>query len=74
MAELSFPYLTGRARAMMSWANIPVDNRGKVAIEAIKTATVLDGLAIIKYKGKSDTRYVHVHCKNPHWARNLHVF
>ena len=74
LAELSFPYLAGRARAMMGAANIPVDTHGKVAIEAIKLATMLDGLAIVVYGGKSDTRYVHVHGKNPRWARNLHVF
>ena len=59
LAELSFPYIAGIARAMMSAANIPVGTRGKVAIEAIKCATQLDGLVIVKVEGESQARDMH---------------
>ena len=36
LAELSFPYIAGIARSIMSTANIPVGTRVKVAIKAIK--------------------------------------
>ena len=48
---------------MMSAANIPVGTRGKVAIEAIKCATQLDGLVIVKVEGKSQARDMHVYAK-----------
>ena len=53
LAELFFPYIAGIARAMMSTANIPTGTRGKVAIETIKCATQLNGLASVKVDVKS---------------------
>jgi len=47
LAELAFPYLAGKARAMMGAANVPDDVRGKLTIKAIKCATQLDGLRVI---------------------------
>ena len=44
LAELAFPYLAGRSRAMMGAAHVPDDARGKVALEALNCATMLDGL------------------------------
>ena len=35
LVELAFPYLLGKARAMMGAAFIPLEIQGKVAIEAI---------------------------------------
>lgn len=74
LAELAFPYLAGRARAMMSAAHIPPDVRGKVAIEAIKLATQLDGLILVKLNGKLASRDEHVFGSNPKWSKNLRVF
>ena len=74
LAELSFPYVAGIARAMMSAANIPTGTRGKVAIEAIKCATQLDGLVIVKVDGESKARDMHVYDKLPKWTRNMRNF
>ena len=56
LAELSFPYTAGIARSMMSAVNIPTGTRGKVAIKAIKCATQLDRLVIVKVDGESKAR------------------
>ena len=36
LAKLAFPFLSGKAQAMMSAAFIPVESHGKVAIEALR--------------------------------------
>ena len=54
-AELAFPYLAGKARAMMGAAHIPDDIRGKVGSEAIKCATQRNGLRVIKVQDKIGT-------------------
>ena len=74
LAELSFPYIAGKARAMMGAAHVPDDVRGKLAIEAIKCATQLDGLRVITVSGKTATRDVHVFKSNPNWAVNLRTW
>ncbi len=74
LAELSFPYIAGKARAMMGAANVPDDTRGKLAIEAIKCATQLDGLRVITVGDKTATRDVHVFKSNPNWAVNLRTW
>ena len=45
---------------MMGAAHIPDDVRGKLAIEAIKCATQLDGLRVIKVQDKTGTQDFHV--------------
>ena len=74
LAELSFPYIAGKARAMMGAAHVPDDVRGKLAIEAIKCATQLDGLRVITVGGKTATRDFHVFKSNPNWAVNLRTW
>ena len=54
-AETAFPYLAGKARSMMLAANVPIVERGKVAIEAIKNATQLDGLHVVTIKDVTQT-------------------
>jgi hypothetical protein len=65
LAELSFPYTAGKARAMMRAAHISDDACGKLAIEAIKCATQLDGLGVITVGGKTATQGFHVFKSNP---------
>ena len=43
LAELTFPYLAGKAHAMMGEAMVPDDLKSKVALKAISCATQLDG-------------------------------
>ena len=74
LAELAFPYLAGRARAMMGAAHMPGDSRGKVSLEVLKCATMLDGLRIVEVDGKQMTRDEHIHGKNPKWATNLRTW
>ena len=74
LAELAFPYLAGRARAMMGAAHIPDNSRGKVSLEVLKCATMLDGLRIVEVNGKRKTQDEHIHGKNPKWATNLRTW
>ena len=73
-AELSFPYIAGIARVMMSAANIPIGTRGKVVIIATRCATQLDGLVTVKVEGKSQARDMHVYEKLPKWTSNTRTF
>ncbi len=50
---------------MMGAVHIPDDVQGKVVIEAIKCATMLDGLMIVEMAGKEATRGEHVYGANP---------
>ena len=74
LAELAFPYLAGKARAMMGAARVPGDIKSKVALEAIACATQLDGLVVVDVKGKPTTRDAHMFGVNPSWSSKLHVW
>jgi hypothetical protein len=50
---------------MMRAAHIPDDSRGKISLEVLKCATMLDGLRIDKVDGKQKTRDKRIHGKNP---------
>jgi hypothetical protein len=74
LAELAFPYLAGKARAMMGGAMVPEDIKSKVALDAISCATQLDGLVVVKIKGKLATSDVHLFGANPTWSKKLRVW
>ena len=79
MAEVAFPYLVGKASAMMGAANMPPEKRQFVVIEALKCATQLDGLRVIELVGESGTvrrmtRDEWVLGANPKWVVNLRTF
>lgn len=74
LAELAFPYLGGRARAMMGAAHVPVDLRYRVAVEAVRCATQLDGLVVVTLNDKTCTRDEHVYGKVPKWATKLRTY
>ena len=59
---------------MMGAAHVPNDVRGKLAIKAIKCATKLDGLWVIKVGDKTGTRDIHVFKSNPGLAVNLRTW
>lgn len=75
-AETSFTGLSGRARAMMNAANIPNGTRGKVGIEALKTAVQLDGLVPVTINGRTATRDEHFFGDKPSFVKGnaLRVF
>lgn len=73
-AENSFKTVSGRARAMMSAANLPDEIRGKVAVEAIMCAVQLDGLVVVEVNGKRMTRDQHMYGSNARWSKHMRVF
>ena len=74
LAELAFPYLAGKAYAMMGEAMVPDDLKAKVALEAISCATQLDGLVVVKIKGRLATCDFQMFGANPTWSKRLHVW
>ena len=74
LAELCFPFIAGKARAMMGAVHIPDDIQGKVAIKAIKCATQLDGLNIVIVGGMTGMRDFHVFGSNSNWSSNLRTW
>jgi hypothetical protein len=52
LAELGFAHLANYGRALMARANVPLNIRYKVFTKAFKTATLLDGLTVIKIGNK----------------------
>ncbi len=68
-AEVGFYVILNRARAMMHHANIPVRLRYRLWREAVKTATLMDGLVVVKFKGKEKTRYEHIFGSVPGFAK-----
>ena len=71
LAMLAFPFLLGKARAMMSAAFIPSNVCGKVAIKAVCCVMQIDGLTVVDVEGKSKTRDEHVFHEKPGWVVNL---
>ena len=69
LAELAFPSIMGKARAMMLVVGVPTDVKAKVALEAITCATMLDGLAVVQVGDKVATRDKHVYRKTPSGPR-----
>jgi hypothetical protein len=74
LAELAFPYLVRKSRAMMEGAMVPDDLKSKVALKAISCALQLDGLVMVKTKDKLATRDMHMFGTNPMWSKKLHVW
>lgn len=73
-AETAFPYVAGLARALMHAAGIPRDFRAKLAIEAIKCATLLDGLTVVTIDNVTATRDTHVYGDDPGWSTALRTW
>jgi len=55
-AEVGFATIANRGRALMVAANIPDKIKFRIYSEAMKTATLLDGLMVIGLDGKEATR------------------
>jgi hypothetical protein len=74
LAELGFAHLANYSRALMARANVPLNIRYKVSTKAFKTATLLDGLTVIKIGNKEATRYKHWCGKNPEFSEHLRTW
>jgi hypothetical protein len=61
-------------RAMMIPAHFPENTKGNIALECIRTATMLDGLKVVQVGDVTATRVIHVFGSNPAWAPNLRTF
>ena len=65
--EKGFETIVNRGRAMMVAANIPENRRYMFTREACTTATKLDGLTVVKYKGEKKTR-------DEHWGQEMPTY
>jgi hypothetical protein len=74
LAELGFAHLANYGRALMARANVPLNIRYKVFTKAFKTATLLDGLTVIRIGNKEATRYEHWCGKNPEFSEHLRTW
>jgi hypothetical protein len=74
LAALRFAHLANYGRALMARANVPLNIRYKVFTKAFKTATLLDGLTVIKIGNKEATRYEHWCGKNPDFCEYLRTW
>jgi hypothetical protein len=74
LAELGFAHLANYGRALMARANVPLNIPYKVFTKVFKTATLLDGLTVIKIGNKEGTRYEHWCGKNPEFSEHLRTW
>jgi hypothetical protein len=74
LAELGFAHLANYGRALMARANLPLNIRYKVFTKAFKTATLLDGLTVIKIGNQEAIRYEHWCGKNPEFSEHLRTW
>jgi hypothetical protein len=73
-AELAFTVLVAKARAMLSAAQVPKDECHKLWGETVMTATVLDNLIPVTWKGETKTRYEHAGYIIPKYVKHLRTF
>jgi preprotein translocase subunit SecA len=59
---------------MMHTANVPIDEHSKVAIEAIKNATQLNGLHVVTINDITQTRDEHMFGLLPKWAKAMRTW
>ena len=64
-AELAFPSIANKGRAMMLAANLPIEEMYKLFGEAFKTATHTDALASVTIDSVTKTRVEHWSGKLP---------
>ena len=58
----------------MRAAHVSDDVQGKVATNAIKCVTMLDGLLIVELAGKISTWDEHIYGANAKWPKNLRTW
>jgi hypothetical protein len=74
LVKLGFAVLPNKARTLMKAAHVPFTKRLKIWKEAVKTATLLDGLLIIKIDGQAETRFEHAFRTNPKSVNHLRTW
>ena len=73
-AELAFPSIANKGRAMMSAANLRIEESYKLLGEAFKTATHTEALASVTINGVKKTRVEHRSGKLQRYANHLRTF
>jgi hypothetical protein len=72
--EVGFATIAGRARSMLQDANIPTGLRKPLILEAVKAATLLDGLIPVVVDGVCKTKFMHQFGYNPPFTRALRTW
>ncbi|MGL4350010.1 MAG: hypothetical protein ACRCT2_05465, partial [Plesiomonas shigelloides] len=73
-AETSFTTITGRAKALLINAKVPLADRFKLFPYTAQTATKLDGLSVVTINGVTATRHKHQLGFEPGWTKYLHTW
>jgi hypothetical protein len=73
-AEAGFTVIAAKARAMLSAAQVPREERHKMWGEVAKTATSLDNLIAVTINGETKTRYEHAGLQIPSFVKHLSTF
>jgi hypothetical protein len=68
---VGFATTAGCARSILQDANIPPDLRKRLMLEAVKTATILDGVVPVDVRGVFKTKFLHQFGANPPFTRAL---
>ena len=72
--EVRFVVIGNRAGAMMIAANVPSEFKHLLFPEAVRTATLLDGLVPLKVEGRHITRHEHILGKLPAFVQHLRTW
>jgi hypothetical protein len=73
-AETGFAVIAAKARAMLSAAQIPREERHKMWGEAAKKSTALNNLIAVTINGETKTRYEHAGLQIPLFVKHLRTF
>ncbi len=73
-AELAFMVLVANARAMLSAAQVPKEERYKLWGGTVVTATALDNLIPVTWNGETKTRYEHAGHNIPTFVKHKRTF
>ena len=74
LVEVGFAIVANKGRALMHHANIPIELRYKLFREALMTATLLDGLAVITLNEVKAPRFMHYYGHMPKWVKHLRTW
>ncbi len=70
-AETGFTVIAAKARAMLSAAQVPREERHKMWGEVAMTATALDNLVAVTINEETKTRYEHAGLAIPSFVKHL---
>jgi hypothetical protein len=74
LAEVAFHTIASQGRAILNAANVPREFKFMLWRKAFKTATLLDGLSVIKVDNKTNTQYAHWDGQVPKYLKTLRTW